>query len=93
MRKSNFQLRIMPPLRGRHDQFSRKVLVWRLSNSMDAGLKVKALKEALSDSGILQIFNTTQVSPFIDAIGSTCRSTKRPRLASAANGAELTIAL
>ncbi|MDB4210966.1 DDE-type integrase/transposase/recombinase [Ascidiaceihabitans sp.] len=36
------------------DRFSRKVLVWRLSNNMDAECCFKALKEALSKHGLRQ---------------------------------------
>ena len=35
------------------DWYSRKVLAWRLSNSMDAGFCVEALKEALANHGEL----------------------------------------
>ena len=42
------------------DWFSRKVLVWRLSNSMDATFCVEALKEALVKHGTPDIFNTDQ---------------------------------
>jgi len=40
------------------DWFSRKVLAWRLSNSMDAAFCVEALKEALAKHGTPDIFNT-----------------------------------
>ena len=46
------------------DWHSRKVLSWRLSNSMDAGFSVEALKDALSDYGVPEIFNTDQGSLF-----------------------------
>jgi transposase InsO family protein len=39
------------------DWHSRKVLSWRLSNSMDAGFCVEALKEALARYGPPEIFN------------------------------------
>ena len=41
---------------------SRKVLAWRLSNSMDAAFCVEALKEALANHGTPEIFNTDQES-------------------------------
>ena len=44
------------------DWYSRKVLAWRLSNSMDAEFCVEALKEALATHGTPQIFNTDQGS-------------------------------
>jgi putative transposase len=46
------------------DWASRKVLSWRLSNSMDAEFCVSALKEALAKYGKPAIFNTDQGSQF-----------------------------
>lgn len=46
------------------DWHSRKVLSWRLSNSMDAGFCVEALKEALARYGTPGVFNTDQGSQF-----------------------------
>jgi len=46
------------------DWHSRKVLAWRLSNSMDADFCVEALKEALAKHGTPEIFNTDQGSQF-----------------------------
>lgn len=46
------------------DWHSRKVLAWRLSNSMDADFCVEALKEALAKYGKPEIFNTDQGSQF-----------------------------
>ena len=46
------------------DWHSRKVLSWRLSNSMDAGFCIEALKEALAKHGTPEIFNTDQGSQF-----------------------------
>jgi putative transposase len=46
------------------DWYSRKVLAWRLSNSMDAAFCVEALKEALANHGTPEIFNTDQGSQF-----------------------------
>lgn len=46
------------------DWSSRKVLAWRLSNSMDADFCVEALKEALVKHGKPEIFNTDQGSQF-----------------------------
>jgi transposase InsO family protein len=40
------------------DWYSRKVLAWRLSNSMDADFCVEALNEALVNYGTPEIFNT-----------------------------------
>ena len=46
------------------DWATRKVLVWRLSNTMDAGFCVAALEEALARYGRPEIFNTDQGSQF-----------------------------
>jgi len=46
------------------DWYSRKVLAWRLSNSMDADFCVEALKEALAKHGTPDIFNSDQGSQF-----------------------------
>lgn len=46
------------------DWASRKVLSWRLSNSMDTEFCVSALKEALAKYGKPTIFNTDQGSQF-----------------------------
>lgn len=46
------------------DWASRKVLSWRLSNSLDADFCVSALREALSKYGKPEIFNTDQGSQF-----------------------------
>src|SRR5690606_38518129 len=43
---------------------TRKVLDWRLSNTMDAGFCVAALEEALARFGKPEIFNTVQGSQF-----------------------------
>ena len=44
------------------DWVSRKVLAWRLSNSMAAVLCVEALKEALAKHGAPEIYNTDEGS-------------------------------
>ena len=44
------------------DWYSRKVLAWRLSNTMDAEFCVEALKDALANHGTPEIFNTDQGS-------------------------------
>ena len=46
------------------DWATRKVLAWRLSNTMDADFCVEALKEALARYGKPEIFNTDQGSQF-----------------------------
>ena len=46
------------------DWFSRKVLAWRVSISMEADFCVEALEEALARYGKPEIFNTDQGSQF-----------------------------
>lgn len=46
------------------DWFSRRVLAWRLSNTMDADFCVEALEDALDRFGRPEIFNTDQGSQF-----------------------------
>ena len=46
------------------DWHSRKVLSWRLSNSLDAAPCVEALEEALANYGTPEIFNSDQGCPF-----------------------------
>lgn len=46
------------------DWFSRKILSWRLSNTMEADFCVAALEEALQRYGAPEIFNTDQGSQF-----------------------------
>ncbi|KXV75736.1 hypothetical protein AD953_06395, partial [Acetobacter malorum] len=40
------------------DWFTRKVLSWRLSNTMDVEFCIEALQEALTCDGSPEIFNT-----------------------------------
>lgn len=46
------------------DWASRKVLAWRLSNTLDASFCAEALKEAIARYGTPEIFNTDQGSQF-----------------------------
>ena len=46
------------------DWYSRKILSWRLSNTMDAGFCVDCLEEAIKAYGIPEIFNSDQGSQF-----------------------------
>lgn len=46
------------------DWYSRYVLSWRLSNTLDAGFCVDAFQEALSKYDVPEIFNTDQGSQF-----------------------------
>ncbi|SDL43697.1 Integrase core domain-containing protein [Aliiruegeria lutimaris] len=49
------------------DWYSRKVLAWRLSNTLEADFCDDALKEALATHGKSQIFNTDQSGLFTSA--------------------------
>jgi len=49
------------------DWATRKILVWRLSNSMAADACVDALEEAICKHGAPEIINTDQGSPFTSA--------------------------
>lgn len=49
------------------DWATRKVLAWRLSNTMDAGFCIEALEEAMARFGKPDIFNTDQGSQFTSA--------------------------
>ena len=46
------------------DWYSRKVLSWRVSNTLDASFCVDALEEAIETYGAPEIFNTDQGSQF-----------------------------
>ena len=46
------------------DWFSRKVLAWRLSITLDTGFCIEAVEEALAKYGKPEIFNTDQGSQF-----------------------------
>ncbi len=46
------------------DWYSRKVLAWRLSNTLDSDFCVEALEEALQRFGTPEIFNTDQGAQF-----------------------------
>lgn len=46
------------------DWYSRKVLAWRLSNTMGVDFCVEALEEAMASYGCPEIFNTDQGSQF-----------------------------
>jgi putative transposase len=46
------------------DWWTRKVLSWRVSNTMDVGFCIEALEDALAGYGRQEIFNTDQGSQF-----------------------------
>ena len=54
------------------DWHSRKVLSWRLSNTMDADFCIQALEAAIQDHGCPQIFNTDQGAQFISQSMDSC---------------------
>ncbi len=57
------------------DLYSRKVLSWRVSNTMDAQFCVSALEEAIAHYGVPGVFNTDQGSQFTsDAFVSVLES-------------------
>lgn len=60
------------------DWYSRKVLAWRLSSSMDADFCVEALKEALAKHGTPEIFNSDQGSQFTSGAWRDNRMIERP---------------
>ena len=68
--KKGVDIRYLPMRRGHvylvaaMDWTSRRILSWRLSNTMDAGFCVEALNEALQRYGTPRIFNTDQGSQF-----------------------------
>ena len=49
------------------DWFTRRILAWRLSNTMEASFCIDAVDEALAQYGCPQIFNTDQGSQFTSA--------------------------
>ena len=49
------------------DWYSRKVLSWRLSNSMDASFCVDCLEDSLREHGRPEVFNSDQGSQFTSA--------------------------
>ena len=49
------------------DWFARRILAWRLSNTMEASFCIDAIEEALAKYGCPQIFNTDRGSQFTSA--------------------------
>ena len=54
------------------DRHSRKILVWRPSNSMDVQFCVDALEDALGRHGPSDIFNSDQGSQFTSCASTHC---------------------
>jgi putative transposase len=46
------------------DWYSRRVLAWRLSNTLEAGFCIDCLEDALRNHGVPEIFNTDQGAQF-----------------------------
>jgi putative transposase len=67
-----WQLRVLFYLDPCMDWHSRKVLSWRLSNTMDVQFCVDALEEALDRYGRTDIFNTDQGSQFTSWAWTHC---------------------
>ena len=57
------------------DWFSRRVLSWRASITMEAAFCIEALEEALARHGPPEIFNTDQGSQFTSHCSATIRMT------------------
>ena len=49
------------------DWFTRRILAWRLSNTMEASFCIDAVEQAIAKYGCPQIFNTDQGSQFTSA--------------------------
>jgi putative transposase len=68
----------LPVLKGHYyliaimDWYSRKVLSWRISNTLDANFCVEALNEALTRFGSPDIFNSDQGSQFTSKSFTDC---------------------
>ena len=48
------------------DWYTRRVLSWRISNTMDSRFCIEAVEEAIAKFGLPEIFNTDQGSQFTD---------------------------
>ncbi len=64
------------------DWYSRTVLSWRVSNTLDTSFCVDALNEAIETYGAPEIFNTDQGSQFTseDFTGVECSPNSRPMI-------------
>jgi len=63
------------------DWYSRKVLSWRLSNSLDTAPCIEALEEALARHGRPDIFNSDQGCQFTSDDFLACLKTRAFRSA------------
>ena len=62
------------------DWYSRKVLSWRLSNSMEADFCVEALKEAIDKYGKPEIMNMERLNATGSREWATIRAASSPAL-------------
>ncbi len=63
------------------DWYSRKVLSWRISNTLTADFCVSALKDAIRKYNIPEIFNTDQGSQFTsDEFIKTLKNTRKTKI-------------
>jgi putative transposase len=69
------------------DWFSRRVLSWRVSITMEASFCVEALQEALAQHGKPEIFNTDQGSQFTCAAFTDVLATRDIRISMDGKGA------
>lgn len=68
------------------DWASRKVLAWRLSNTLDASFCTEAIEEAIRKYGIPEIFNTDQGSQFTSEAFITILNTNGIRISMDSRG-------
>jgi putative transposase len=62
------------------DWASRRVLAWRLANTMDSSFCTEALEEALQKYGTPEIFNTYQGSQFTSETFTSILNTQGIRI-------------
>ena len=60
------------PAKGHIDWYTRKVLSWRLSNTLEADFCVEALNEAIAKYGAPDIMNTDQGSQYTSFAWTDC---------------------
>jgi putative transposase len=68
------------------DWYSRRVLAWRLSNSLDSHFCVEALQEAIAGYGAPEVFNTDQGVQFTSAAVTGCLKDHGIRISMDAKG-------
>jgi putative transposase len=68
------------------DWASRKVLAWRLSNTLDASFCTEALEEAIRKYGVPEIFNTDQGSQFTSDVFLNVLNTNSIRISMDSRG-------